>query len=214
LSHVFPPPFEATAPDGSKVVVDDVDVLIDLAAKTANVPRRRLDRRKLEAALTAIDPPPLHRERALMVFLGRKRQARLASVRAGVRRIRAFAFMLLAILVATGYGFRLERRLRSKLERVALAEVVFLRERGVAIDSLRRLEAGGLDASERALREAALDAAEDRAASARRRYDATANDYSSAVRGFPTAPFARAVGLPNRVPMSWEIPRDAGSMRR
>ena len=208
MSPVFPAPFEAKAPDGSVVVVDDVDVLIGLAAKYANVPLRKLDRRKLEAALATIAPPPMHAERAVMVFVGRKRQAHLASIRRGVRRLQRFAIAFVAIVATAIYGYRLHRRLDAKLDRARVAEVVYLRERSVAIDALRRLESAGLDAGERSMREAVLDAAEDRAASARRRYDALANDYVTAVRGFPTAPFARAVGLPPRVPMSWELPRD------
>lgn len=208
MSPVFPPPFEASAPDGSTVLVDDVDVLLKLAAQHAKVPLARLDRRQLEAALKTIHPPALHAERALMVFVGRKRQKRLASVRRGVRRIRAFAFALVAILLASFYSYRLDKRLGAKLDRARAAEIVYRRERRVAIDALRALEAAGLGADARASREAALDAAEDRTANARRRYDAFANDYDTAIKGFPTMPFARLVGLPPRVPMSWELPRD------
>ena len=208
MSPVFPPPFEASAPDGSTVRIDDVDVLLKLAAQHAKVPLSRLDRRKLEAALKTIHAPALHAERAVMVFVGRKRQQRLASVRLGVRRIRAFALALLAIVVASVYSYRLEKRLGAKLERARAAEVVYVRERRVANAALRQLEAAGLGAEGRATRETALDAAEDRTANARRRYDALANDYDTAIRGFPTMPFARLVGLPPRVPMSWELPRD------
>jgi hypothetical protein len=211
LSSTFPPPFEARAPDGTSVLVDDVDVLLKLIAQHAGVPLRRLDRRTFESTLATLDVPKLHAERALMVFVGRKRQARLASVHAGVGRIRVFATILVVLLVAVVYGYRLDKRLASKLDRARASQVVYVRDRHVATVALVQLEASGLDARERESLEVALDAAEDRAASSRRRYDALANDYDSAIRGFPTAPFARLVSLPKRVPMSWELPRDSGT---
>lgn len=204
----FPPPFETKTPDGATIVVDDVDVLLRLAADYAGVPEKKLDRRRLEAALKSAGAPELYAERAVMVFLGRRRQRRLSDVARGARRIRALAGLLVVAFLVAAYAYRLEKRLAAKLDRVEAARTVYLRNKALADRAMARLEAAGLDADARESLEAGLDAAEDRSASARRRYDAIANDYIAAVRGFPTAPFARFVRLPPRVPMSWELTRD------
>lgn len=202
--RAFPPPFDARRPDGTSLRIVDVDALIALAAEHAGVPTRRLDRRKLEAGLVLVDPPPMHAERARMVFVGRARQRRIRALRAGIRRTRAIVVLVLLVLATLVYGVRLEHKLGQKL-RVARARGAALAE---AREAARRLDArraeGGLSLDARDALTAEFEQAEDRVSQVKRRYDDAANDYDSAVRGFPTEPFVRLVGLPPRLPMSWQ----------
>lgn len=206
-AHLFPPPFEAFRKNGEPVRIDDVDALLALAAEHAGVPLRRLDRRKLEAALRTIAAPPLHRERAAMVLVGRARQRRTQALRAGIRRTRATVVVVLVMLAMLVYGFRLERTLQKKLRvaRARAGELIAAREAARAID--QRLAAPGLDMAARDELSLELERAEDRVAVVKGRYDDAANDYDFAVRGFVTEAFVRLVSLPRRLPMSWE--RDA-----
>lgn len=187
--------------------VSDVDALLALAAEHAGVPLERLDRRKLESALRAMGAPPMHRERATMVLVGRARQRRTQALRAGIRRTRASVFVLLALLGMLFYGLRLERRLGHKLRvvRARAAELVRARRETAAID--RQLAMAGLDMETHDRLARVLDQAEDRVAVVKRRYDDAASDYDFAVRGPVVEVFVRMVSLPARVPMSWE--RDA-----
>jgi hypothetical protein len=201
-AHVFPPPFDGRKPGGGTTRINDVDELLALAADHAGVPAKRLDRRRLEESLHMIGAPDLHAERAVMVFTGRARQARRIAMRRSVRRMKAFAWIVVSGVLLAVYGVRLHARLDAKLTRVRDAGVVLARARtdyeavNAALSEARdRQGPGGVSR---------LDAVDDRVALARRRYDDRANDYDASVRGFPTAPFVRLVGLPPRVPMSWE----------
>lgn len=195
-AHIFPPPFDGKRPGGQVVRIRDVDALLDLAAEHAGVAKDRLDRRRLESALHMIGAPHLHVERATMVLAGRARQARRIAMQRSVARTKAIAGLVVVAIALTLYGFRLRARLRGKLTRAEQAGSALAEARG-ARDALRA----------RTDDTALIDQADDRVSVARRHYDEAANDYDASVRGFPTTPFVRLVGLPERIPMSWE--RDA-----
>lgn len=203
-SRIFPPPFDAPRKGGGTLRITDVDQLLVLAAEHAGVAPRRLDRRRLEAALRTIGAPPLHAERAVMVLAARARQRRTQALRAGMRRTRAFVGLLVVVFVLALYGVRLEHKLVQKL-RVAHARAAELRTARAAVRALAvRRVATGIALAEQDALALELEQVEDRASLVKRRYDDAANDYDAAVRGFPTTPFAHLVGLPSRLPMSWE----------
>lgn len=195
-----PPGFTARAADGRRVMVDDVDGLLELAADHAGRSLERLDRRQLEDGLSMTEAPAREVERAVMVFVGRARQKRLARVREGAQRIRRSAAAIVLLVLLGFYVARLERSLARRHRvvtshaarvRVSTEEVARARDR---VASMRLGQPGYAEA------EAARRRADEAASEARRDYDEVVADYVAAVRGFPTAPLAALVGLPTRVP--------------
>lgn len=182
----------------------DVDAVFAAAAAHAGVAVQKLDRRALERALATMPLGAHERERATMAFLGRLRQARGRSVRRNARRVRGLFALVTLLVAAAFYGHRLDRKLRSKLAEVERRGAAFdAARRGVDARAARIETISLLDPSLSTLTDA-LRREEDALSRARSAYDASAADYVAAVRGFPTTPFARLVGLPRVVPLSSE----------
>lgn len=185
----------------SKVEFEDVDDIIDVAARAMDESREYLSIEELQSVAADLDISAEYVEPAI-AEVRRRRQTMLAAERAAHKRRRTIVIVVASIIgVFALWVFIVAQGLASKHAWVLKqrSQVTNVLERQVATENRWR---GKPDSADRI---AELSGSENRVRVERKRYDDAAAVYNASAGGFPGSLAASLTGRPEAVPMSAEI---------
>jgi hypothetical protein len=198
---------------GRRIELDDVDEVIGLAAELREREATELTLAELEEVGRELELDATYVHRAVEALDAKRREAAEASKQAERERVArrsmlarlvvacAVAGLLATIAVWTsGSSSQAELRAHHAEVEARRAQVINVVERKAATERQWR------DAPAGPSRDAELSGAENRIRIERKRYDEAAARYNAANGGAFTRYWARRAGLPDRAPMSNEIP--------
>jgi LemA protein len=191
---------------GQTVDVEDVDEVIELAAKAASASADKLSVKELVEVGGELGIPAAAVERAVTELEARRRAETEAKEAARAKAQKRTRATLLgggaALALVTLLGLVGQHSLRTDLAEVEQkrAQVRNVLDRQAHVEE--RLRTSAAPTSEQ---EAERAGAENRVAIERRRYDEAAAAYNASAAGLPGSLWASLFGLPKRAPLSNEL---------
>ena len=184
-----------------RVQYEDVDDIIDVAARTMEESADYLSVEELNEVAADLDIPREYVEPAI-AEVRRRRKAKLELEAQAKKRLRYIAFGVgTAVLLLLLWSFMAGQSLRSEYTQVERrrSQVTNVLERQVATENRWR---GKPDSADKT---AELSGAENRVRIERKRYDGVAAQYNDAASSFPASLLRGLMGSPESAPMSAEI---------
>ena len=192
---------ESTDPIDADLTYDDVDDVIEIAARKKQAAADRLSLEDLQEVADELAIAPEHVEDAVRELERRREeQDQLEEQRRQLFRKAAIAVGAVVLVVAglMVYG---QSRLRGDLNEARQQQSQVAN----VVDRHRTTEEYFADRDDSADRSAELQGALNRVSVETRRYDEAATEYNARARSFPSSIWVRLFGFPDELPMSDEI---------